>query len=54
MVIKRGANGKRQYILPVCNMTCLNLCYFLPYLLRQTPKFGTYDGVAHPTPLRIF
>ena len=26
MVIKRASNGKRHYILPVCNMTCLNLC----------------------------
>ena len=26
---------KRHYSLPVCNMTCLNLCYFLRYALRQ-------------------
>ena len=26
MVIKRGVNVKRNYILTVCNMTCLNLC----------------------------
>ena len=25
-VIKGGSNGKRHYILPVCNMTYLNLC----------------------------
>ena len=35
MVKKRGFNGKRHYILPVCNMTCLNLCYFLRYCLRR-------------------
>ena len=26
MVIKRGSNGKRYFILLVYNMTCLNLC----------------------------
>ena len=35
MVKKRGSNGKRQYILRVCNMTCLNVCCFLRYLLRR-------------------
>ena len=25
MVKKRASSGKRHYILPVCNMTCLNL-----------------------------
>ena len=35
MVIKRGANVKRHYILTVCNMTCFHLCYFLPYPLRR-------------------
>ena len=35
MVIKGGSNGKRQYILPVCNITCLNLCNFFRYPLRR-------------------
>ena len=26
IVIKKGFNGKRHYILPVCNLTCHNLC----------------------------
>ena len=33
MVIKRGSNGKRHYILLVCKMTCLN--QFLQYPLRR-------------------
>ena len=52
MVIKRGANVKRHYILTVCNMTCLNLLAvsFTP----ETPSFGTFGGVAHPPPTENF
>ena len=28
-VKKKGSNGKRHYILPVCNMTCHNQGIFL-------------------------
>ena len=45
MVIKRGSSGKRQYILPVCNMTCPNLFSFGGILY---PNFGKFGGVAHP------
>ena len=31
MVTRENYNGKIHYILPVCNMRCLNLCYFLLY-----------------------
>ena len=49
MVIKGGSNGKRHYILPVRNMTCLNLCMFLRYpFTPETSNFGTFGRVAHP------
>ena len=42
-------SGKGHYILPVCNMTCLNL--FLVFAVSFTPEmpnFGTFGGVAQP------
>ena len=52
MVIKRGANVKRHCILTVCNMTCLNLCWFFAVAFTpETTSFGTFGGVAHPPPL---
>ena len=35
MVKRDDTSGNRHYILPVCNMTCLNLYYFLRYPQRQ-------------------
>ena len=60
MVIKRGANVKRHYILTVCNMTCSlhdmpqSLLVFAVSFTPETPRFGTFGGVAHPPPMRIF
>ena len=44
---------KRHYILPVCNMTCLNLCKFLRYPLRQE-RLVLRRSVELRTPLRNF
>ena len=47
MVKKRATSGKRHYTLPVCNMTCLNLCYFFAVSFTpETPNFGTFSGVT--------
>ena len=34
-MVKRELPAERHYILPVCNMTCLNLCQFLRCPLRR-------------------
>ena len=49
MVIKRDSNGKRYYILPLCNMTCLNLLLvFAVSFTPEMPNFGTFGRIAHP------
>ena len=49
MVKKRCSNGKRHYILPVFNMTCLNtLLVFAVSFTAETPNFRTF-GVVVPT-----
>ena len=53
MVIKGGSNGKRHYILPVCNMTCFNLCKFLRYHLREK-RIILGRSVELRTPLEEF
>ena len=53
MVIKRGSNENRHYILPVCNMACLNLGKFLWYLLRQKRLFLGHS-VELRSPMRKF
>ena len=52
MFKKRSSNGNRHYILPVCNMTCLNLCLFLRYPLRRR-RLISGRSVESRTPLRI-
>ena len=53
MVIKRGSNGKRHYILPVCNVTCLNLSLvFAVSFTPRTPILGR--SVESRTPLEEF
>ena len=47
MFKKRGTNGKRHYILPVCNMTPQSLLVFAVPLTPETPNFGKFGGVAH-------
>ena len=51
MVIKKGSNGKRHYILPVCSNY---LRYFLRILYAGTPNFVTFGDVAHPPPWGFF
>ena len=49
MIIKRASNGKIHYILPVCNMTCLNLVSFAYPLRRRRLVLGR--SVELRTPL---
>ena len=53
MAIKADSNGKRHYILPVCNMTCLNLCKLLRYPLRRK-RLILGRSVELRTPLEEF
>ena len=40
---------KMSYILPLCNMTCLNLvCFGGISFTPETLNFGTFGGVEHP------
>ena len=53
MVTKSGSTGEKYYILPVCKVTCLNLCYFLRYPLRRRSLLLGHS-VKSRIPLRNF
>ena len=50
MVIKRGANVKKT----LYSNSMQSLLVFAVSFTPETPSFGTFGGVAHPLPLRIF
>ena len=55
MVIKRGANVKRQYSNSMQHDMPQFLLVFAVSFTPKMPSFGTFSGVAHlPPPLRIF
>ena len=55
MVIKRGANVKRHYILTVCKHDMpQSLLVFAVSFTSETPSFGTFSEFAHPPPPKNF
>ena len=52
MIKRRCSHGKIHYILPVCNLTCLNL-YYLQYPLRRRRQI-LGRSVESRTPLEEF
>ena len=55
MVIKRGAKGKKTlYSTSMQHDLPQPLLVFAVSFMPETPNFGTFGGVVHPSPLRIF
>ena len=55
MVIKRGANVKKTlYSNSMQHDMPQSLVVFAVSFTPETPSFGTFGGVAHPPPMRIF
>ena len=54
MVIKEGSNGKRHYSTCMLNDMPQSSLVFAVYFTPETPNFGTFDEVAHPTLRNLF